>query len=205
MTLVKIKLLMVDVDGVIVNGRPEDGLPLFTYLERDLGVSPEALQREFFRLFWADIVVGREPMLPRLESILSHIAPHVSAQELADYWFKNDSRLDRQLLDDIAVYRSTGIRIVLATNQEHLRAQYLMRELGLSRHVDGIAYSAALGHSKPSAEFFRLAHAMTDLAAEEVAFIDDKLENVEAARDFGWRAAHWTGKHRLETVLSDLF
>ena len=30
------KVLMVDVDGVLVHGRPADGLPYATYLERDL-------------------------------------------------------------------------------------------------------------------------------------------------------------------------
>lgn len=34
------KVLMVDVDGVLIHGRPADGLPLFTYLERDLGLRP---------------------------------------------------------------------------------------------------------------------------------------------------------------------
>ncbi len=34
------KVLMVDVDGVLIHGRPADGLPLFTYLERDPWAAP---------------------------------------------------------------------------------------------------------------------------------------------------------------------
>ena len=34
------KVLMVDVDGVLVHGRPQDGLPYFTSIERDLGIRP---------------------------------------------------------------------------------------------------------------------------------------------------------------------
>ena len=61
-----VKVLMVDVDGVLIHGRPVDGLPLFTYLERDLGLRHDLLQREFFQPHWGDIVTGREALKPRI-------------------------------------------------------------------------------------------------------------------------------------------
>lgn len=96
------KVLMVDVDGVLIHGRPEDGLPLFTYLERDLGLRLDLLQQEFFRPYWGDIITGREALEPQLASVLERIAPHLSAATLIDYWFKNDSRLNRDLLKSSA-------------------------------------------------------------------------------------------------------
>ncbi|MGO7690361.1 HAD family phosphatase, partial [Rhizobium ruizarguesonis] len=42
------KVLMVDVDGVLIHGSPADGLTLFTYLKRDLGLRVDLLQQEFF-------------------------------------------------------------------------------------------------------------------------------------------------------------
>ncbi|EJT03124.1 HAD-IA family hydrolase [Rhizobium sp. CCGE 510] len=195
------KVLMVDVDGVLIHGRPADGLPHFTYLERDLGLRVELLQQEFFQTHWDDIIVGREPMEPRLASVLEKIAPHLSAETLIDYWFENDSRLDRALLDALAALRQSGITLFLATNQEHRRAGYLMEEAGLDAHFDGIIYSAALGHRKPSPEFFRLATERAGALPGEIAFIDDMAENIDAARQFGWNAAQWTAGATLGATL----
>ncbi|MFS8114482.1 HAD-IA family hydrolase [Rhizobium jaguaris] len=196
------KVLMVDVDGVLVHGRPQDGLHFSTSLERDLGLSPELLQKEFFKPHWSEIIVGREPLMPRLESVLSRIAPDISAEALAAYWFENDSRLDHAFLDALAHYRADGIRIFLATNQEHMRAKYLMEELGLATHVNGIFYSAALGHRKPAEAFYALATDKAEASPGDIVFIDDVEENIESARRFGWQAIHWTGEIALHNALA---
>ena len=196
------KLLMVDVDGVLVHGRPSDGLPLFTHLERDLGLPLEVLQETFFKPYWKDIVTGRDAIEPRLMEVLGRIAPELQARTLIDYWFENDSRLDHGLLDELAALRIGGTKLFLATNQEHMRAAYLMETLGLSSRFDGIFYSAALGHQKPSAEFFRLATERVGLAANEISFIDDVEANVEAARQFGWKAMQWTSGCRLQDAVA---
>lgn len=186
------KILMVDVDGVLVHGRPADGLPLFTYLERDLCLSPTLLQQEFFRPYWVGIVTGQEPIEPRLTEVLSRIAPHLPAEKLLDYWFENDSRLDRQLLGDLSRLKDEGTRLYLATNQEHRRTAYLRDVLELGALFDGIFYSAALGTRKPESDFFRLATDGVGAAPEDIGFIDDVEENVAAAAQFGWKALRWT-------------
>ncbi|MBY5347692.1 HAD-IA family hydrolase [Rhizobium leguminosarum] len=195
------KVLMVDVDGVLIHGRPTDGLPLFTYLERDLGLPIDLLQQEFFQTHWRDIIIGREALEPRLAGVLAKIAPHLSAKTLIDYWFENDSRLDLNLLEELAALRQSGITLLLATNQEHRRARYLMEQIGLKAHFDDIIYSAALGHSKPSPDFFRLATERAGVLPGEIAFIDDLAENIEAARQFGWNAAQWTAGATLGGTL----
>lgn len=196
------KILMVDVDGVLVHGRPSDGLPLFTYLERDLGLPLDVLQQAFFKTHWVDIVTGRDALEPRLAEVLGRIAPELTARTLIDYWFENDSRLDHGLLDDLAALRAGGTKMFLATNQEHMRAAYLMGDLGLSSRFDGIFYSAALGHQKPSTEFFRLATERVGLPASEIGFIDDVEANIVAARQFGWKAMQWTSGSRLRDAVA---
>jgi putative hydrolase of the HAD superfamily len=196
------KVMMVDVDGVLIHGRPTDGLPLFTYLERDLGLRLDLLQQEFFQTHWRDIIIGREPLEPRLAGVLAKIAPHLSAETLIDYWFENDSRLDLNLLEELAPLRQSGITLLLATNQEHRRARYLMEQIGLNAHFDDIIYSAALGHSKPSLDFFRLATERAGVLPGEIAFIDDMAVNIEAARQFGWNAAQWTAGATLGGALA---
>lgn len=196
------KVLMMDVDGVLVGGRPKDGRHLFTDLEADLGLSPDLLREEFFAPHWEEIVTGRAPLAERLASVLARIRPELAAEALIAYWFENDSRIDQDVLLATAAYRQRGARVYLATNQEHQRASYLMTTMGLGAHVDGIVYSAEIGHRKPTVDFYRLAAERAGVPAGQIVLVDDTLANVEAARHCGWRAVHWTGDSDLHVALS---
>jgi putative hydrolase of the HAD superfamily len=187
-----VKALMLDVDGVLVAGRPEDGRPWKTSMAEDLGFTPDALDLVFFAPYWEDIVLGRAGMMEHLTTALATIAPHVSPARFVAYWFERDSRVDAPLLSELASVRAAGIRVYLATNQEHLRAAYLMEKMGLAEHVDGIFYSARLGTMKPDAEFFAKVQAEVGLRAQEILLIDDSRPNIDAALNAGWKALHWT-------------
>lgn len=196
-----IKALMVDVDGVLVRGRPGDGRHWSASLEADLQLRAEDLQRAFFAIHWDDIVLGRAALGDRLAPVLAKIAPHLTADRLIAYWFERDSALDRRLLQELAAFRARGVQVHLATNQEHLRARHLMGALGLADHVDGIHYSADLGTRKPSPDFFRLAASRVGLAPADLLLVDDTAENVQAAVAAGWRAVLWTGERPLAETL----
>lgn len=70
-----IKALMIDVDGVLVSGRPSDGRHWATSLETDLGLRFEILQDAFFKRYWDEIVTGRADLRKRLAEVLVRIAP----------------------------------------------------------------------------------------------------------------------------------
>jgi putative hydrolase of the HAD superfamily len=195
-----IKALMVDVDGVLVDGRPEDGRHWHTSMEEDLGFTSDALHEQFFAPYWENIVLGRAGLMEHLTTALQKLAPHVRPAEFVSYWFEKDSRLVSPFLAELSRARSAGIRVYLATNQEHLRAAYLMEKLGLAEHVDGIFYSARLGAKKPDVEFFAKVQAAVGLRGEEILLIDDSRQNVEAALEAGWQALHWT-KHSSPDIV----
>lgn len=192
-----IHALMVDVDGVLVNGRPSDGQAWASSLEQDLGLASQALHETLFKPHWEDIVTGKSCLEQTLVAVLADIAPHLSAQRLLKYWFENDARLDLQLLDDLAHYRRQGVGIYLATNQEHFRARFLMESLDLDKHCDGIFYSAALSCRKPNSGFYEKVTGLTGFRPEQLLLIDDTMANVQAARELGWNAVEWT---RLSTL-----
>jgi putative hydrolase of the HAD superfamily len=195
-----IKALMVDVDGVLVDGRPEDGRHWLTSVEDDLGFTSETLHEQFFAPYWEDIILGRAGLMEHLTTALQKIAPRVGPAEVISYWFERDSRLATPLLQELSLLRSTGIRVYLATNQEHLRAAYLMEKLCLAEHVDGIFYSARLGVKKPDLQFFARVQAAVGLRGEEMLLIDDSLQNIEAALKAGWRALYWTTQSSPDIV-----
>ena len=192
-----VKILMVDVDGVLIRGRPNDGRSWSTDLKVDLGLHADDLQRAFFVPHWHDIVVGRATLTDRLALALAEIAPNLTAEQVIAYWFRQDARISHQLLLELDALRQQGIKVHLATNQDHRRADYIMRALGLAEHVDDIHYSAALGCRKPDPEFFHRVADRVRRPPAELLLIDDYLDNVRCAEAVGWSAIHWTGDRSL--------
>jgi putative hydrolase of the HAD superfamily len=189
---------MVDADGVVIVPRPNGWA---ADLEADLGLSPEVLHERFFKPHWQDVVLGRAGLHERLGPVLAQVAPHLSAQVLADYWFAKDAQLNETLLDDLAALRATGIQLHLATVQDHERARYLWETLGFRDRFDGLHYAADLGVKKSDPAFYATVEARTGFAGADLVFIDDTAVNVEVARAAGWRAALWTGEVRLVDLL----
>ena len=198
-----IQALMVDVDGVLVEGRPEDGRHWQTSLKEDLGFTSDTLHEQFFAPYWENIILGRAGLMESLTTALQNIAPPVGPAQFVSYWFENDSRLVAAFLPELSLARSKGIGVYLATNQEHLRASYLMEQLGLAEHVDGIFYSARLGAKKPDLDFFAKVQAAVGLCGEEMLLIDDSRQNIEGALKAGWQALHWT-KHSSPNIVRGL-
>ncbi len=192
---------MVDVDGVIVvspNGRPWNW-----NAKSDIGLDPALLQSRFFAPHWADVVLGRADLHARLGPVLAEIAPHLTSLQVAEYWFSRDAHLDDRLLAELTELRKTGVSLHLATAQEHHRARYLWETLGFQHQFDAMHYAADLGCSKPDPAFYREIERRTGYAPPDLALVDDRLDNVEAARACGWRGLLWDGSRRLRDVLHE--
>lgn len=199
-----IKCIMLDVDGVLIDGRPEDGRNWSFSLHEDLGIEPSVLIEKFFMKSWADIVTGKRDLLPELSEVLAKIPVKVTVEELVKYWFEMDSRIVDPVLRDCRAARQNGVSVILATNQEHLRARYLMETLRLEKEVDGIIYSAQAGVRKPDAGFFEQAVRVSGLQPKDLLLVDDTPANVMAAAEAGWRSVQWTRGASLSTILDQV-
>jgi putative hydrolase of the HAD superfamily len=81
--------------------------------------------------------------------------------------------------------RTSGTRVVLATNQQSVRARFMTEELGYHARFDDLFYSCHLGAAKPEPEYFERVLALLELDGTRVLFVDDHPRNVEAARQVG--------------------
>lgn len=190
---------MVDVDGVVILPRPGGWA---AEMEADLGLSDAVLAEHFFKPHWDDVVMGRADLHDGLAPVLAEHAPHLLPETLTAYWFAKDAQLDETLLADLAALRATGVALHLATVQEHRRAAYLWERLALRDRFDAMHYAADLGCGKPDPAFFAKVAERTGFAPAGMLLLDDKPENVEAARAAGWRAALWDGTERLAQVIA---
>jgi putative hydrolase of the HAD superfamily len=190
---------MVDVDGVVITPRPGGWA---ADLERDLGLSSEALQAHFFAPHWDDVVLGRAGLHERLAPVLARHAPHLTSHRLAAYWFEKDAQQNAGLLAELAELRRAGVQLHLATVQEAGRAAWLWDTLGFRHRFDALHYSGDIGAKKTDPAFYAAVEARTGLSGAEVALIDDTPANVEAARAAGWRAVLWDGTLALAEALA---
>lgn len=186
------RILALDVDGVLfdLNG---GGLgPWYRVLNERWGVDPGQLQGAFFRARWEDVIVGRRALEPELQVALDGLAWPMSAEDLIDAWFQADCVVHDEVVVAAAAWAERGVRLVLATNQEHRRAAFIAERLGALLPLDGIAYSAGLGWAKPDLEFFRVAALRLEIRdPTSIAFLDDGVGNVMAARLSGWKGVHF--------------
>lgn len=192
---------MLDVDGVVVHPRPAAGGSWAAHIERDLGIRLEDFRARFFAPHWDAVVTGQRPLTEALGAVLPDLAPHVTPEAFVAYWFEQDGALDTTVLEDCATLRQAGVRVLLATNQEHLRADHLMTRLALADHVDGIVYSAAVGARKPDRAFYAAAERASGSAPEALLLVDDTEANIDGARAAGWRAELWTPGARLRDLV----
>jgi putative hydrolase of the HAD superfamily len=191
-------VLMLDVDGVLVHEPPTH---VFAR-DAELDAAMQAIRGQLSAEDWQSLATGQSDLLKRIDEVIQALQLPVTADRMLDYWYPSETHIDAAVLDAAKRVRASGVPVFLATNQEHRRARYLMETLGLLSHVDGIVYSAALGHRKPSPEYFVAAAAKVGARPADVVFIDDNAANVEAARVAGWRATQWLGDLSLEEAIS---
>jgi putative hydrolase of the HAD superfamily len=186
------RVLALDVDGVLFDLNGGGHGPWQRVLRERWGVEPDQLQDAFFRERWADIIIGRRALEPELEAAIEVLGWPMSTEELIQAWFEADFVLHHDVVAAAKGWAQHGVRLVLATNQEHRRAAFLAERLGRLLPVDGVAYSAALGRAKPDPEFFREAERQLGIAdPTSITFLDDGAGNVDAARRCGWNAVHF--------------
>jgi putative hydrolase of the HAD superfamily len=99
-----------------------------------------------------------------------------------------------------------GVLCHIASNQQASRARHMSEVLNYRTRFTREFYSCSLGVAKPDIAFFeRVLHAL-NLRGKTVLFLDDRQENVEAARCAGLAAAVYAGEsgaQPLHRILAD--
>ncbi len=198
------EILLFDVDGVLIHGyhaKPELQVPWDLTLEEDFGIDRVQFREHFiFKTFVNDVITGRRGLVDALDETLPQLGYNGDVHAFVQYWLEKDSCVNKELLDHIKKIKDGGNAwLLIATNQEHMRASYIMKTLGFAQYFDEIFYSARIGIAKPAAAFFEeINKALVKYGPSTPVMFDDTPSVVAAARNAGWEA------HEYSTV-SDLF
>lgn len=185
--------LALDVDGVLLDPDRNGRGHWTNELTAQFGIERAQLREAFFMQSWDDVVNGRRTIEDGLGEALAWIGAEVDVESVLSCWFDADYVPIDDTFDLARRAAADGCRVVLATNQEHRRAEYLRRRVGAAISLDGVIYSAAVGCQKHDPGFFETASDLLGLSRDQrsgVIFVDDVQDNVEMARSSGWQAVH---------------
>lgn len=182
-----------DVDGVLVHGYHANPARVRAWdanMLADMGVDPDKFRTDFtFDIFMKKVIIGEMALVDALERRLPSFGFRGSPMAFAHYWLTKDSVLNDDLLDVVRRLKQSGeCRLYVATNQEHLRANWLWGHLGLSELFDDIFYSARIGVQKPDRRYFDFIEHRIGPQDEPPLFFDDSPKVIEGARAHGWEA-----------------
>lgn len=187
------RAVLFDVDGVLVHGYHANPARVRAWdanLLADTGVDPERFRQEFiFDVFVKRVIIGEMSLIDALERRLPSLGYKGSPMAFAHYWLTQDSVLNEPLLDVVRKLKARGdLKLYIATNQEHLRANRLWSHMGLSELFEDIFYAARIGAQKPDPRFFDFIEHRIGPQAEPPLFFDDSPKVIEGARKHGWEA-----------------
>ena len=122
--------------------------------------------------------------------------------ELAEFRrdFFGGDRLDEEMLDFIQRLRPRFKTALLSNASPQL--QELLDALDVTDLFDVIVVSGVVGAQKPDPAIYRVVLARLGLAPEETIFVDDFVQNIEAAERLGMHTLHFRAGMDWQAELS---
>jgi len=195
-----IKAIFFDADGVVLKKR--DKYFSQRFIEDN---NPELKIEEILKFFkneYKDCILGKINFKEALTPYLEKWGWKKSIDELLQYWFAYENNLNNDVLDLVGELRKKGIKCYLASDHTEYRKEDLIKNVGLENYFDGFLFSCDLGFTKSTKEFFEKALENLDFSKEEVIFIDDEPENIQAAESAGIKSVLFDSDDALRNELS---
>lgn len=126
------------------------------------------------------------PLLARLGVPASAERIRLLASTDATIWTRIRPGAERLLADTKASGRLTGL-----LSNAHRPLGAAIEAAPWRRHIDRVYVSALIGATKPQRTIYDHVTADLGVAPSEIAFVDDRPENVDGALAAGWRAHLW--------------
>jgi putative hydrolase of the HAD superfamily len=125
--------------------------------------------------------------------------PENRKENLNDFFYK-DLYVDQDVLNDVRQYRQT-YKTGLLTNFSRILPFMLENHWKVDGAFDEIVISSEIGIIKPDPRIYRYMLDKLECSASEAVFIDDRILNVEAAREVGLEAILFTNRQEVNQKL----
>ena len=110
------------------------------------------------------------------------------------------TRLNHETIDILARHQLNGSRVTLLSNAPGFLARAVQALPELS-FFDAMTFSCELGIAKPDPRSFKRTLAATGAKIVDTVFVDDRVENIEAANDLGIQGVLFVDAQDLDRSL----
>lgn len=189
--------------GEVISQRPDDAAR--DTLERIAG----APGTDFWNAYWAerrdyDAGISDAEYWSRVAARIDRTFDEDAVQRLSAADVDSWSSLTPGVTDLIERLAARGVRLALLSNAPHAMADALHRSATL-HGFEALFFSCELGVCKPDPAIYTQMLDALDGTPEQTAFIDDREDNILAAKRLGIDAHQYEGTEGLEAFLTDRF
>jgi putative hydrolase of the HAD superfamily len=134
------------------------------------------------------------------------LGTEIDMESYGRFWRSTAPGVHWMVVHKIRELKRRGLRLGLLTNNvkefgEHWRTMFPLEEL-----FEEVVDSSHVGMRKPERGIYELTCTRMGIAPDEAVFIDDNLDNVQAARAYGMEAVHfrenpWDALAELDSIL----
>lgn len=153
----------------------------------------EAKLRWFFQTYLQDLLRGKGDMIALLETHQAELNWSGTPRALFEAIYLDHHQLNESMIELVRERLRPYFHCHIATNQDHHRYQLICQEPLREELFEQVFSSSEFGVAKPELAYFEriYAHLLEDdpsLRKDQITFIDDLQENVDAASRFGFHA-----------------
>jgi putative hydrolase of the HAD superfamily len=197
--LAKIRALFWDVGGVLLTNA-------WDHEERDLAIRHFRLDKAEFESRHKELASPFEEGKLSLEQYLKQAVFYESRSFSAEDFKRFMFSLSKPKSETLEIARCLAGKYPMATinNESRELNQYRIQTFGLRDYFQLFVSSCFVGIRKPDERIYRLALDLTQQAAEECCFIDDRQANIEGARKVGMQAILLHDASQLRDDVRDL-
>lgn len=182
-----IKAVLWDFSGVLfipIEGRGHD------YYAQSLGLSSETLTKYYKDDLNRKLNLGEIDHKTFYRTMFKEQGINEELLSLYEEVFYQSFQLNIPLVDRIKSIRKTK-KVGLLSNYSNRLRPMLENNLKIAGLFDELIISCEVRMVKPDEAIYRLALARLDVQPQETIFVDDLIENIEAAQKIGIHAIHF--------------
>ena len=197
-----IKTIFFDIGGVLIDIHPER---TYQYLSDSADVEVSMVKESFpwdaHDQYERGIMNNEDWFITYKESL-----PQPCCLKRSDFWnawklLLGEEKNTVNILE--ALNKQYSIWLLSNTNPKHIQDEIEKRYLFPSL-VNGAVYSFDVGVRKPEKEIYEIAMQRANTKPQECLFIDDLLENIQAAKQIGIEGIHFRSSKQLKQDLVHL-
>ena len=197
-----IKTIFFDIGGVLIDIHPER---TYQYISDSADLETNTV-KELFP--WDAHEKYERGMINNEEWFTSYkeALPQPCCLKISDFWnawrlLLGEEKNTIKILE--ALNNQYSIWLLSNTNPKHIQDEIEKRYL-FPRLVNGAVYSFDVGVRKPEKKIYEIAMQKADAKPQECLFIDDLLENIQAAKQVGIKGIHFKSSKQLKQELVHL-